>query len=218
MNYAEQNRNPTRHIVGIGIVVILHVFLIYGLINGLGSTIVDIIKAPVETKIIKDETKPPPPPPPPPPPEVPVTAPPPFIPPPEIQVQPPPEQTHVIQAVQHAAPAPYVPTKPAPVAAPQVTGPSSGPVSTGGSKPDFPEQYLEEGREGHVVVTCDIEADGRPTGCTLGNVTGGSGFGSAVLNWLRSGRVKYRPAMANGQPVRSAGHVTSLTFKLSGGD
>ncbi len=112
MNYAEQGRSPTRHIVGIGVVIILHVFLIYGLINGLGSTVIDKLRAPVETKIIQDQNKPPPPPPPPPPPEVPVTAPPPFIPPPEINVQPPPQETHAIVAVQHAAPTPYVPTAP----------------------------------------------------------------------------------------------------------
>ena len=218
MNYAEQGRNPTRHIVGLGVVVIFHVFLIYALINGLGSSIIDKLKPPVETKIIQDQTKPPPPPPPPPPPEVPVTAPPPFIPPPEISVQPPPEQTHAIVAVQHAAPTPYVPTQRAPVAAPQVTGPSSGPVSTSHSQPDFPEQYQEEGREGHVTVTCAIEADGRPSGCVLNSVSGGSGFGPPVLTWLSSGKVRYRPAMQNGQAVRAAGHVISLQFKLAAGE
>ena len=63
------------------------VVLGYALVNGLGHKIVEVIKAPIETKII-DEVKPPPPPPPenlPPPPKM-ALPPPSFVPPPEVQI------------------------------------------------------------------------------------------------------------------------------------
>ena len=87
MNYAEQQRSLNKHPVGVGVVVLLHIVLGWALVNGLGRKIVEIIKAPIETKII-DEVKPPPPPPPENLPLPPKTAlpPPSFMPPPEVQV------------------------------------------------------------------------------------------------------------------------------------
>jgi protein TonB len=214
MNYAEQGRNPTRHIVGIGIVVILHVFLIIGLINGLGSTIIDKLKAPVETKIIQDQNKPPPPPPPPPPPEVPVTAPPPFIPPPEINVQPPPQETHAIVAVQHAAPTPYVPTVKAPVVQAQPDRDvSERPIA--GAPLQYPPQMQEEEREGSARVSCDVDTDGATSNCKIDSVSGGSAFGSAALSYVK--RARYRPRTHNGQPVASS-HQWNIRFTLNGAE
>ena len=86
MDYASQQRNPGKHPVGLIVVVVGHVILGYALVNGLGHKIVEVIKAPIETKII-EEVKPPPPPPPenlPPPPKV-ALPPPSFVPPPEIR-------------------------------------------------------------------------------------------------------------------------------------
>ena len=63
MDYAQQQRNPGKHLSGFMIVVVLHVVLGWALLNGLARKIVEVVKAPIETKII-DEVKPPPPPPP----------------------------------------------------------------------------------------------------------------------------------------------------------
>ena len=63
MDYASQQRSPGKHPIGLGVVVVGHVILGYALVNGLGHKIVEVIKAPIETKII-EEVKPPPPPPP----------------------------------------------------------------------------------------------------------------------------------------------------------
>ncbi|MFN5167437.1 MAG: energy transducer TonB, partial [Pseudomonadota bacterium] len=91
MDYAQQQRNPGRHAVGFGMVVGLHVLLGWALVSGLAQRMVEVIKAPIETKII-EENKPPPPPPPenlPPPPKF-APPPPSFVPPPEVNVNPPP--------------------------------------------------------------------------------------------------------------------------------
>ena len=120
MDFAQQQRNPTKHIAGLAFVVLLHIGIIYALINGLARKVVEVIQQPLETKII-EEIKPPPPPEvvPPPPPKM-MAPPPPFIPPPEVQIQQPPPVQNVITAVT-ATPPPA--DAPAPVAAPPVVAP-----------------------------------------------------------------------------------------------
>ena len=71
-----QNRNPTKHLTGIVFVVILHLAVGYALVTGLARKVVEVIKQPIETKII-EEIKPPPPDTPPPPPPKLATPPPP---------------------------------------------------------------------------------------------------------------------------------------------
>lgn len=62
MDYAQQQRRPTKHLVGLGVVVLMHILLGWALVSGLARKVVEVIKAPIETKII-EEVKPPPPPP-----------------------------------------------------------------------------------------------------------------------------------------------------------
>lgn len=124
MSYAQQQRNPTKHMVGIGLVLLLHIMIVWGLANGLARKMVQAIKAPIETKII-EEVKPPPPPPPkialPPPPRF-APPPPAFVPPPEIKVQaPPPAPTAITVTTAEPPPAPP------PVAAPRVEAPPAPP-------------------------------------------------------------------------------------------
>ena len=91
MDFAQQQRSPGRHLIGFGIVVALHVLLGWALVTGLAQRMIEVIKAPIETKII-EEVKPPEPPPPenlPPPPKF-APPPPSFVPPPEVNVAPPP--------------------------------------------------------------------------------------------------------------------------------
>lgn len=125
MSYAQRERNPTKHFVSIGAVVLLHILIVWGLVSGLARKVVQVIKAPIETKII-EEVKPPPPPPErielPPPPKF-VPPPPAYVPPPEVQVQtppPPPQQTITV------TPTPPPPEPPPPVA-PRVEIPPPAP-------------------------------------------------------------------------------------------
>ena len=60
MDYAERERNPVRHLPSITMVVVLHLALGYALVTGLARKVVDVIKQPLETKIIEEIKKPPP--------------------------------------------------------------------------------------------------------------------------------------------------------------
>src|SRR5215207_3765706 len=118
MNFAERQADPRRHLVGMAIVVLFHALVVYALVTGLAKKVVEVVRAPIETKVIEEIKKPPPPPevvvPPPPKMEAP---PPPFIPPPEVQIQTPPPPQPTITATTPTPP-------PAPVAIAPVTPPA----------------------------------------------------------------------------------------------
>lgn len=128
MDFSQRTSDPRRHLVGIGFVILFHGLLVYALVTGLAKKVVQVVIAPIETKVIEEVKTPPPPPevvvPPPPKLEAP---PPPFIPPPEVQITAPPPPQPTITATTPTpppapvviAPAPPVAAPPAPVAAPQ---------------------------------------------------------------------------------------------------
>ena len=128
MNFAERQGDPRRHLVGLTVVVLFHVLVVYALITGLAKRVVEVIRAPIETKVIEEIKKPPPPPevvlPPPPKLEAP---PPPFIPPPEIQIAtPPPPQPTITAVTPTPPPAPVVIAPPPP---PVAVAPAPPPVA-----------------------------------------------------------------------------------------
>ncbi len=209
MNYADQQRNPTRSIVGFVAVALFHVLLIWALVNGLGKNIVDIIKQPLETKIIKDTKPPPKEAPPPPPPQL-AAPPPPYVPPPDIQIANPEPQNNAITQTTTTAPPPGpVVTAPPAQAAPD-RDVSEHPIG-GTAAPEYPQDMLEEEREGSATVTCDVDTSGVTNNCVLTNVTGGASFGRSALAFAE--RHRYSPATHNGVPV-PARRSWRLTFKL----
>ena len=72
LSYPYQTSSP-RRFGGIAFVVLLHVAIIYALVNGLGSAVVDVLRAPLKTEVIQDVQPPPEAPPPSPPPVANVT-------------------------------------------------------------------------------------------------------------------------------------------------
>ncbi|MGZ8260127.1 MAG: TonB family protein [Caldimonas sp.] len=127
MNFAQQQADPRRRIVGFGVVLLFHVLVVYALVTGLAKKVIEVIKAPIETKVIEEIKKPPPPP------EVVVPAPPrleapppPFIPPPEIQIATPPPTQATITAVTPTPPPAAVVITPAPP--PVVVAPPAPPA------------------------------------------------------------------------------------------
>src|SRR5437773_5510443 len=141
MSYAHP-KTPSRPLVALVAVGIFHVLLIYALMHGLARKIVEVVRAPLETKIIEEIKRPPPeqPPPPPPPPKL-ATPPPPFIPPPEVQIQVPVQPAPTITAVVQTPPAVPIP----PPAAPAVIG---TPARANCEKPLYPAASRRAGESG----------------------------------------------------------------------
>ena len=67
MDFSKRQDDPRRHLLGLSVVVALHVLIVYALVNGLARKVVDVVRAPIETRLIEEIIKPPPPPPKPPP-------------------------------------------------------------------------------------------------------------------------------------------------------
>jgi protein TonB len=171
MNFSQRQRDPRRHIVGIGFVILFHAAIVYALLTGLAKKVVDVVRAPIETKVIEEIKKPPPPPevvvPPPPKLEAP---PPPFIPPPEVQVAVPPPAQPTITASTPVPPpaAPMAPVAP-PAAAPAPAAPPA-PVSaavvcsnysTVMGDSGFPREAIRQGLDkGEVLIQFTLSASG----------------------------------------------------------
>jgi periplasmic protein TonB len=174
MNFAQQQADPRRRIVGFGAVLLFHVLLIYALVSGLAKKVVDVVRAPIETKVIEEVKKPPPPPevvvPPPPKLEAP---PPPFIPPPEIQIATPPPAPTITATTPTPPPAPVTitPAPPPVVAAPPAppapppTVQSAGVICPSYAKAmgdvAFPREAVRQGLDrGEVTIQFTVGPNG----------------------------------------------------------
>lgn len=161
MDYAQQQRSPGKHLTGITAVIILHVALGYALINGLATKVMNVIKQPLETKIIEEVKKLPPPDTPPPPPPKMVQILPTFVPPPEVQIQAPVTAPVISNRTAVAPPVYAPPAPPAPVA---VAAPSVG-VACPNSQAirqevKYPAQARKDGLQGEVLIEMTISATG----------------------------------------------------------
>ena len=161
MNYAQQQADPRRHIIGIAVVILFHVLVVYALITGLAKKVIDVVRAPIETKVIEEIKKPPPPPevvlPPPPKLEAP---PPPFIPPPEIQIATPPPAPTITAVTATPPPAPVTIAPAPPVVAVAPPAPPA-PVKIGAVcptqvQPAIPRKALQESLNGFVKAKLTI--------------------------------------------------------------
>lgn len=168
MNFSQRQADPRKHLVGLTAVIVFHVLLVWLLLSGLAKKVVDIVREPIETKVI-EEVKPPPPPteivlPPPPKMEAP---PPPYIPPPEVQIATPPPPAPTISVAPSPTPpapvdikpvqAPPPPAAPAPAPAPRPAVMSIGVACANQVQPQMPTKAAREGINGTVRARATIK-------------------------------------------------------------
>ena len=207
MDYAQQQRNPAKHLIGFTLVVILHVVVVYALVNGLARKIVEVAKKPFETQIVKEVKQPPPPDTPPPPPPKLVIPPPPFIPPPEIDIAVA-APVNTITQVTNKQPPPPPPVKPAP----RTTTPAqiirSSCVSI---EPTYPMASRRNQEAGTLTMRIQIDASGNPLKVEVARSSGHMRLDEAAKAWAATCKIK--PQTVDGVPV--AGSFTqSYTFTL----
>ncbi|HQW19398.1 MAG TPA: TonB family protein [Rhodocyclaceae bacterium] len=158
MNYATRHMNPSKHLAGLTIVVLLHVVIAYALLTGLARKVIEVVRAPIETRIIEEKKKIAEPDAPPPPPPKLAPPPPPFIPPPEVNIAlPTVASANAITAVTTA-----LPKAPPPVA--RHDGVRTAPVIDAArscEKPEYPAASRRMEEEGTVVLRFLIDVDGR---------------------------------------------------------
>ena len=199
MSYAHPKSSP-RPVIALVAVGIFHVVLIYALIHGLARKIVEVVRAPLETKIIEEIKRPPPeqPPPPPPPPKL-ATPPPPFIPPPEVQIQVPVQLPPTITAVVPTPPSVPIPPPAAPAPVQQRT--AAVVDARGCEKPAYPAAALRANERGIVRLNFLIDVDGKVLESKVERSSGYRRLDEAARAAL--GACKFRPATVDGRPERA---------------
>ena len=173
MNFSQRQADPRRHLVGITLVILFHALVVWALVSGLAKKVVDVVRAPIETKVIEEIKKPPPPPPEivlPPPPKL-EAPPPPYIPPPEIQIATPPPPQPTITVAPSPVPPPPTPmtptpppppvavvvAPPAPAAPPRPAVVAIGVACATQVQPSMPAKALREGITGSVKARATIK-------------------------------------------------------------
>jgi len=202
LDYAENTTSPQK-LVGIAFVVVLHVAIIYALLNGLGSAVVQVLRAPLQAQIIQ-EVKPPPEAPPPPPPPV-INPPPPYIPPPLIQIAPPPAPPVIaaVTTVKPVAPVP-APTPPRPAVA------KGAALDTNQSctAPQYPDEAADMGQTGTSLVQFLIGTDGGVEKSRVASSSGHTALDEAAVRALS--QCKFKPAIGtDGKPQEA---WTSISY------
>ena len=225
MNAAQLRRAPA-HLVSFTIVAGMHLLLGWALVSGLAHNVMDVVKGPVETKLIEELKPPPPPDPVLPPPEFTTAPPPSFVPPPEVRISPP-APAPTISAITTVAPtattiAPMLPAAPtAPVAAPVPAvlpmPPAPAPPSrtapsldfNGCEKPAYDAATLRAGVTGTVVVGYAMDIQGNISEARIERSAGASREHKMLdrLTIAAVVRCRGRPGTVDGKPEMLRGSV-----------
>ncbi len=195
----------SRGIVTIVIVGLLHVGLIWAIIEGLASGLIQKIPQELVAEVVKpkDDVKPPPPPPP----DL-AKPPPPFVPPPEINIATDTPVTNAIVAVQ-----PTAPTPPAPVQAAPVITPAKAIGRTHDCASYFPDLSRRLNESGNVLIHYDVGVDGSISNVGVSKSSGSERLDNAAVSCVSS---KWRdsPATQGDTPVASPNHQAIIQFTL----
>lgn len=183
MDFAQQQRNPRKHMTGIAFVLIFHITLVWALVTGLAQKAVEVVKAPFETKLIQESSAPEQPETPPPPPPKLAVPPPPFIPPPElvIAVETPPE-----------------------VVMPPIQQKTSAAVIDSNhtcDEPEYPAASRRSGETGTVTLRFLIDIKGRVIDSKIESSSGFPRLDRAARQSLSD--CTFKPIVIDGKPEQS---------------
>ncbi len=194
-DYASQQRNPGKHMLGLGLVVLLHILVFWAINSGLAKKFVKVIKGPVEAQLIEDAKPDIPPPPPPPPPK---SAPPPpaYVPPVDVP-------TTATAGVNAIASVSATPAPPPPPAAPAVTVRTAPIINAAAScqKPEYPSASRRNEEEGTVQLRFLIGPEGNVLESQVEKSSGFTRLDEAARSALS--RCQFKPGTINGKPEQS---------------
>ena len=205
-NYASQQRSPTKHLAGLGLVVILHLFLIWAINSGLASAVIHKVHPPVQALLLEEQKPDIPPLPPlpktplPPPPKNLPPPPPSYVPPVDVPVSAP-SPVNAIAAVSNtpqpvAPPSPLpVQSNPAPVSTPAVIS------ASGCEKPEYPSASKRLEEEGTVQLKFLVGVDGKVIESAVEKSSGFRRLDEAARAGLS--KCQFKPGTVDGKPQQS---------------
>jgi periplasmic protein TonB len=175
MDFARQQRDPARHLIGITFVVLIHAIVIYALVTGLARKAIEVIKKPLSATIIEEIKAPPPPPPPPPPkrivepPKTQQT----YVPPPDVPVPTTTSEPVITQVSPTPPPEPVVIAPPAPPVVEAPPAPPKPAIRRGAVpiervEPVYPREAIKDNiASGKVVARLQVDEKGLVTSVTI---------------------------------------------------
>lgn len=191
--YVQDTQYFTRRTAVLGIIVALHIAIIWALASGLAQRAIQMVAPPIQTQIVqqtKQQLKPPPPPPPQ------LQQQQVEVPPPVIQINvPAAAQTHaitIVKRVVRAAPAP-APVRVTPLQAIQRDFPSTDSY--------YPDASRRLGEQGTTLVHLCIGPGGRVSNTSVARSSGSSRLDEAALRYAQATSGHFRPETRNGVAV-----------------
>lgn len=196
-----------RRFVAIGVVVLVHLVVIWALATGLAQNFIKRLPDEFKAEVVKEAPPPPQKAPPPPPPQL-KQPPPPFVPPPEINISEPSTSNNsiTVQSKVRTAPPP-----PPPAPAPKIEGARG--IESSHSKPPYPPISARLGEHGTVLMMVTVGTDGSVLDVKIEKSSGYSRLDDAAKNWVKD-HWRYHPATENGKPIVSRTQVR-YTFNLN---
>ncbi len=179
----ENTGRRTAILIGVGV---LHIGLIWALVVGLASGIVQKGLEEIKAEVVKptEDKKPPPPPPP----DL-AHPPPPFVPMPELNIAPEAPATNTI-AVQTAHPPPAAISAPASIGAKHFCDKTRY----------YPDISVRLGEHGTTLLGFNINTDGSTSDFHIESSSGSERLDNATIACVSTWH--YKPAIQNGQPVK----------------
>lgn len=194
-SYAQQQRDPRRHFISIGLVLVLHGVLVWAIVSGLARQVVQVTQDTVEAMLIADAPSAP-------------AAPAPAPPTPKTTTPPLPSTPTAVPTPQSISAPPPLPTPAAPAApatsAPVRVGASMAP---GGScpKPPYPAASRRLEEEGTVSLRFLIDTDGHVLQSEVLKTSGYVRLDEAARTALS--KCQFRPGSVDGKPEQSWAHI-----------
>jgi protein TonB len=200
---ARTQKSASRHLIGFTAVVLLHVGIIWALKAGLATSLVELVKGPMETKMIEEE-------------KVEKEAPPP--PPPKFEAPPPAAAIPVdidVQAAIDTSSDTAISTsnkKQAPAAPPATIPPRSNPRHPV-SQPEYPPTSKRLGEAGTVVLLLTVDESGKVVDAKIQKSSGFERLDQAAMQEaLRNWRLL--PGTVGGKPSQMT-YPFAVTFKIT---
>ncbi len=194
MDFAHQQRNPSKHLMNIGMVIALHIVIVWALVNGLGKHVIDVeVARPplVVGNIDEFKNKPPP------------------EPQPHDRLRPPPMpnvfaddfKIDVVPVRPTITPAtPDNPKQEVREVAPQITPAVIDPAHAC-QQPEYPSLSLNRDEEGAVTLLMLVGVDGRVRESQVQQSSGHTRLDTAARDALT--QCHFKPRVVNGKPEPS---------------
>lgn len=208
MDFSQKQRDPRKRLIGLVVVLSIHIVAVWALVTGLAQKVVEIVKAPLETRLIQELKKPPsdvlPPP------KL-VPLPPPIIPVPEVNIATVQTATPTISVMPTPAAAPAAPQVVPHVAPQKIRTAAIVDAKRSCDEPQYPSASRRLEESGTVLLRFLIDIDGRVVDSKVDTSSGHERLDKAARDALA--RCTFKPGTLDGKPEQSWASI-KYTWRL----